>query len=79
MVFGVVTSDGGHYVSIHLLTCPKTQYRSLHEVPRGGSAVLDQEGGCWKTLHLATELYTMSDKQENPILVVKRFLQPHQP
>ena len=58
MVFGVVTSNGDIMPPIHLSTWSQTQHRSLHQVPGGNSIALDQESNCWKTLHLATELYT---------------------
>ena len=39
-----------------------------------GSAPLDREGSCWKTLCLVTALCTMPQKQENPELAVRKFL-----
>ena len=52
---------GGHYwwwcyASIYLPTWPHNQHGGLHEVPGEGSATLDWEGGCCKTLYLATGL-----------------------
>ena len=41
-------------------------------MPREGSASLNREGGCWKTLRLATGLCTLSHKQ-NPMLAVRQF------
>ena len=49
MVFEVVTSDGD-------IMPPFIFPHGLHQVPGESSAALDQEGGCWKTLHLAKEL-----------------------
>ena len=64
---------GWYYASIQLPTWPQTP----HQVPGGDSAALDWESGCWKT-RLATGLCTMSYKQQNPILAVRKFLQiPH--
>ena len=41
------------------------------------SAILDQEGVCWKNLRSATKLCAMPNKQENPVLVVWEFLRLH--
>ena len=67
------------YASIHLPSRPYIQQRDLHQKPGGGSAALDQESGCWKTLHLATGFWIMPHQQENPVLPVRKFWQLHHP
>ena len=74
--------EGGYqrwrrYITIYLSTYPHIQQRILHQVPGGGSAALDWEGGYWQILHLAIGLWTITHKQENPVLAVRKFLQQH--
>ena len=64
MVFGEVTSHG---YTLCLNSWLHTKHWGLHQVPGRGSAGLDQEGGCWKTLHLTTGLCTMPHKQSYPV------------
>ena len=53
------------YTSIHLSKCP--QRGGLYQVPGRGSADLDRESGCLKTLCLATRLCVTPNKPENPV------------
>ena len=73
MMFAVVTS-------IDLLTWPKSQYDEnlylsiyLSIVSRGGSTDIDQDGSCWKTLHLATGLHCTTQAGEASLGCEKIF------
>ena len=71
MVFGVVTSDGD---VMPPFIFAQTQHGGLHQKPSWGITAQNCNGGCWKTLHLATRLWTMPHKQEKRVLVIKSFL-----
>ena len=58
-----------HYASTQLFTWPHPQ----HQVPRKGSATLNQEGDYWKTLHLATGLCAMPHTQAEPSFSCKKI------
>ena len=55
------------------------QYVALHLVPEGGIVLLDQEGGGWKIIRLATGVCRLSPKQENQILATRKLLQQQHP
>ena len=54
-----------------------TTYEGLHQVLRGGRALLNREGGSKKTQHLPIGFCTMLHKQENLVLVIRKFLQSY--
>ena len=76
MVFGVVKSKSDvmpPFISPHNLMLSREVYiKCLVEVELPWIEWLVA-----KRLHLATELGAMPHKQENPILTVRKFLQPH--
>ena len=76
ILFGVATSIS-YIMPPFILPCASDG--NLHQVHGRGSAVQDQESGCWKTQHLATGLCSMSHKQEDPVLAIRKFLPPHHP
>ena len=58
-------------------TWPQTQHGGIYLVPCGYIASLDWECGWWKALHLARELFIISHKQQNPVLVMRKFQRHH--
>ena len=74
-VFVVVTSDNDimpPFIFLHGLKL------NIYIVPRGRSAALNRESGCWKTLGLTTRPFAMPNKQENPFLAERKFLRTYQ-
>ena len=72
----MVTSNGDAYASIDILTLPYSQHRGLYQVLGGGGEGLDWEGGCLKTLCLATGQYHATQAGESCVGCQKIF-QPH--
>ena len=78
MALEVFASDGDA-VPPFIFPPSFTLIEEVYIVLGGGSAALDQEGGCWETLSLTKIFYTMIRKQENPVFAVKNFLRSRYP
>ena len=74
LVFGVVISDG-EIMPPFIFSHGLTQHEGPHQVTGGGT----QEGGCFKTLRLATEFYITPNKQQNLLIVWENFCDHNTP